>query len=261
MLPYIYIFGFPIPMYGLMAILGFGASLFVAMRWTEKYYIPKIDLGFASVFIMIGIIVGSKLLYFITHIPKMIKYWDVFLENPWEVLIVVFSGYVFYGGLIGAAVAVYFYARHYRYSVFAFADVLAPVIPLFHFFGRLGCFFGGCCYGIEYHGLFAIKFPYNELVPELCEVERFPVQLMESLLNLVLFIFLVWYSGKKRKPGQTLGIYLIAYTVIRMVTEMFRGDIVRGVSSIGLSTSQIISILLLPFGLWLIFRKENKKSE
>jgi phosphatidylglycerol:prolipoprotein diacylglycerol transferase len=256
MLPYIYIFGFPVPMYGLMAIIGFVVSLVVALKRAGVYGLTKQDMGFSSAYMVIGIIIGSKLMYFITNIPKLINNWDLFLERPWEVIMIVFSGFVFYGGLIGGALGVIIYAKQFKLQVMPFADAIAPVIPLFHAFGRIGCFFGGCCYGIEYHGIFAIDFPYNELTPELSEVTRFPVQFMESLLNIILFIFLLIYSKKKRKSGQTLGIYLLCYAVIRTVTEMFRGDLVRGVYA-GISTSQIISIILLPLGLWLIFRKEK----
>ena len=62
MLPYIYIFGFPIPMYGLMAIAGFAVSLIMALRRSAVYGISKQDLGFASAYMVIGIIIGAKLM-------------------------------------------------------------------------------------------------------------------------------------------------------------------------------------------------------
>lgn len=260
MLPYFYVFNIPIPMYGLMALIGFGVSLAVALTRAKRYGLSKMDLGFSSVYMIIGIIIGSKLMYFITYIPKLIKHFDLFLEHPWEVIMIVFGGFVFYGGLIGGALGIFLYAKQFKLSVLPFAEIIAPVIPLFHAFGRVGCFLGGCCYGKEYHGPFAVSFNYNPLVPELSEVERFPVQLLEAGLNFILFVILLLYSRKKRKWGQTLGIYILSYTVIRIVTEVFRGDMVRGVTGIGLSTSQIISLLLIPFGLWLVFRKE-KPSE
>lgn len=261
MLPIINIFGFPLPMYGVMAIIGFVVSLFAALKLAEIYSFPKQDLLFAAVYMVIGIVVGSKLMYFITYIPKLIKHFDLLVKYPWETLIIVFSGYVFYGGLIGGAIGIVIYAKQYKLKVLDFADVIAPVIPLFHAFGRIGCFLGGCCYGVEYHGIFAIKYPYNELVPELSEVERFPVQLMEAGMNLILFAVIYVYALKIRKSGKTLGIYLVSYTFIRIITECFRGDAVRGVSSGGISTSQIISMLLLPLGIWLIVKKNKNDNE
>ena len=260
MLPFIKVAGITIPTYGLMAIIGFLVSVVFALQLTKVYNLEKQDLLFSSVYMIIGIVVGSKLLYVITYIPLLIKNFDVFLEYPWQVFAMVTSGFVFYGGLIGGALGVWIYARQFKIDVMKFADTIAPEIPLFHAFGRIGCFLGGCCYGIEYDGIFSIEYNYNKLVPELSEVPRFPVQLMESGLNLLLFVFLYIYGRKKRKPGMVLGLYLICYTIIRTITEMFRGDMVRGVTEVGLSTSQIISIILLPLGIWLVTRKEKKVS-
>lgn len=114
MLPYLYIFGFPIPMYGLMAVVGFAVSLIVALRRSEVYGLTKQDLGFSSAYMIIGIIIGAKLMYFITYIPKLIINWDKFLKYPWEVIMIVFGGFVFYGGLIGGALGVMVYAKQFK---------------------------------------------------------------------------------------------------------------------------------------------------
>ena len=83
MLPIINIFGFPLPMYGLMALIGFVVALFAALKLTKVYELPRQDLLFSAVYMVIGIIVGAKLMYFITYIPRLIRNFDVFLENPW----------------------------------------------------------------------------------------------------------------------------------------------------------------------------------
>lgn len=257
MQPYIYIFGLPLSTYALMAIIGFAVSMFFSLKLAKVYELPKQDLLFSAVYMVIGIIVGSKLLYFITYIPKIITNFEDVINYPWQILTIVFGGFVFYGGLIGGALGVVIYAKQYKIDIMKFADTIAPVIPLFHAFGRIGCFLSGCCYGKEYHGFFAVKFEYNELVPVLSEVERFPVQLLESLLNIILWVILFMLARKRQPAGRTLGIYLICYTVIRTLTECLRGDVVRGVYAGGISTSQVISILLLPLGIWLVVRKRR----
>ena len=78
MLPYIYIFGYPLPMYGLLAIIGFVLAVLVAMSHAKRYGLPPSDVGFASFYCAIGIVVGAKLMYFITMFPKVIKHFDVF---------------------------------------------------------------------------------------------------------------------------------------------------------------------------------------
>ncbi|MBQ6813986.1 MAG: prolipoprotein diacylglyceryl transferase [Lachnospiraceae bacterium] len=261
MLPYIDIFGLQLPMYGLLAIFGFILGVIVAVRMAKRYGIPTMDVLFASFYCAMGLIIGAKLLYFITMLPKFIANFDVFLANPFGVIMYVFGGFVFYGGLIGGALGVLLYCKQFHLSVTPFMNVAAPAIPLMHAFGRLGCLCAGCCYGMEYHGHFAITYPLNSMTQGMAGVPRFPTPLVEVAVNLILFVFLFIYMRKAdRKPGQGLGIYLVVYSIMRFLLEFARADDIRG-GILGLSTSQIISLLLLPFGIWLIVRKINSKSE
>ena len=100
-------------------------------------------------------------------------------------------------------------------------------------------------------------------MPVLDDVPRIPVQLIEASLNFViaLVLYRLMKCGKM-KLGQLMGIYLVYYTIIRFLMEMMRGDSIRGNVG-GISTSQIISILLIPIGIvlvhgkWLAKRQEN----
>ena len=257
MLPYIYVFGYPLPMYGLLAIVGFVLAVLVAMSLSKKYGLPPSDVGFASFYCAIGLIIGAKLMYFITMLPKFIRNFDVFLDNPWLVLMYVFSGFVFYGGLIGGAIGVIIYCKQFSVPLKPFMNVAAPAIPLMHAIGRIGCVCAGCCYGMEYDGPFAITYPCHEFTYEICGVPRFPTQLVETAVNLVLAVSLYIFVKKGvKKDGQPIGIYLIVYSIMRFMLEFVRDDSVRG-GMLGLSTSQWISLLLLPLGLYLVFRKDR----
>ena len=257
MLPHIYIFGFPLPMYGLLAILGFGLAVAVAMSLAKKYGLPPSDVGFASIYCAMGIVIGAKLMYFITMLPKFIKNFDVFLENPWVVLIYVFSGFVFYGGLIGGAIGVVIYCKQFSVPLKPFMNVAAPAIPLMHGIGRIGCVCAGCCYGMKYDGPFAITYPCNEFTVGMCGVPRFPTQLVETTVNLILALCLyILVKRGVRKDGQPIGIYLIVYSIMRFLLEFARDDEIRG-GLLGLSTSQWISLILLPLGIYLAIRKDR----
>ncbi|MBQ9700802.1 MAG: prolipoprotein diacylglyceryl transferase [Lachnospiraceae bacterium] len=255
MLPFINVFGINIPMYGLLAVVGMVCGISAAVSLASKYGVAKMDVLFASFYCGIGIIVGSKLLYFITMLPQFIDRFDVFLENPWGVLMYVFSGFVFYGGLIGAALGVVIYCKQFKIPLRPVMCVAAPAIPLMHGIARLGCLCAGCCYGMEYHGPGAITFPENELIWGLSGVPRFPTQLVETGVNLVLFVCLYLYvrSGKARGE-KAIGAYIIVYSIMRFCLEFVRGDIIRGEFN-GFSTSQWISLILLPLGLFLVTKK------
>lgn len=266
MFPFINIFDIvTIPVYGLVFLVAFFAAIIIARSYAPSHGLSKMDTLFGAIYAGIGILIGSKVLYFITKLPFIIKHFDKYMrylkDFPMDALNYAFGGLVFYGGLIGALLFILIYCHQFKLSFLKYMDVFAPLIPFVHGFGRIGCFLSGCCYGIEYHGIFAVRFPYNQIVPELNEVTRFPVQLLEALLNfIVAAILFLLLKFKKMKPGQLLGIYLLYYTIARYLLEMLRGDIMRG--KIGsISTSQIISLLLLPMAILFISGKLKPKNQ
>jgi len=265
MYPFISLFNkIEIPVYGIVFVVAFFLAILIAIKYAPSMGLSKMDTLFGAVYAGIGILIGSKILYFITKLPFIIKHFDNYMKYlkhyPIDALNYAFGGLVFYGGLIGALLFILIYCRQFKLSFLTYMDVFAPLIPFVHGFGRIGCFLSGCCYGIEYNGIFSIQYPYNALIPELNEVQRFPVQLLEALLNfLVAAILFLLMKIKKMKPGQLLGIYLLYYTFARYFLEMLRGDIIRG--KVGsFSTSQLISILLLPLAILFISGKLKQKN-
>ena len=221
-----------IPLYGAIFMIGFFLAVLLARKLAPRFQGTKEDTTYAAAYGAIGILIGAKLLYFITKLPNIIikrdSFFLLFREAPLQALEYAFGGFVFYGGLLGAILGVWIYCRQYKVPFQPLLDIFAPFIPLAHGFGRIGCFFAGCCYGKEYHGIFCVRFPYNEQIPELSEVPRVPVQLIEAGLNFVVFGILFYMAKKKTcKRGQMMGIYLIYYTMARFLLEMLRGDKLR----------------------------------
>ena len=130
-------------------------------------------------------------------------------------------------------------------------NVITPGFAIFHVFGRMGCFFGGCCYGkIATWGIALYDEP---------GVLRIPIQLIESGCILLIFIVLL-YIDKKIKNISLLSVYLAMYAICRFVLEFFRGDAIRGIWW-GISTSQIISLLiLLALLIRFIFKRKPMKK-
>lgn len=179
---------------------------------------------------MIGGVVGSKVLFAITQIPWLIKHFSI--ENM--ILLIPQSGFVFYGGLFGVIFTLMFLTRNdadMRKKVF---EISVPAMPLFHAFGRIGCFLAGCCYG---------KKLSTPIVIGTIEFARIPVQIIESMAEFILFIVLFILS-KKNRDIDLLRIYLVIYAVIRFADEFLRGDKIRGIYG-GVSTAQWISLIIL----------------
>lgn len=261
MYPYIEIFSRKIPTYGLMSIIGlFVAGIFACyqIKKRDKDYIDMIIVLLIS---SIGIIVFSHLLYAITNIDllaRMITHFDKIKGfNDFASRIgYIFGGSVFYGGLIGFLLVSYICIKKKKLNKKTYYDIFACTIPLFHFFARIGCFLAGCCYGIESK----IGFTYvHSPLESANHVQRFPIQLVESGFNLLLFFTIFYLYKKKKLNGKLIYIYLLSYAVARFNFEFFRGDSYRGFL-FGLSTSQIISILIVLTVLITFFFKRIKKS-
>jgi phosphatidylglycerol:prolipoprotein diacylglycerol transferase len=124
-----------------------------------------------------------------------------------------------------------------------------PSIALAQGFGRIGCFFAGCCYGEEAKNNFGIVFHHSEFAPN--DIRLIPTQPISSALNFLNFFALIFLAKRTKADGQVAGFYLIFYSVGRFIIEFFRGDLERG--AVGpLSTSQFISVFLFLIGLGIV---------
>ncbi len=258
MLPYFDIFGRQLPSYAMLALIGgLIAGVFLCVRvWKQGY--DENDTIFFLFMCVIGVAVGGHLLYIITKaymIPYVFSATGIIdFINRYAANL---GGQVFYGGLIGGAVAAFITTRVKKLDHALYGDGMAVAIPLFHGFARVGCFLGGCCYGIESE--FGFTAHGNPWVPELNGVSRFPVQLLEAGLNFILaaVLYILMKRGDRTGllRGKLLGVYFASYAVIRFGDEFLRGDAVRGFI-LGLSTSQFISIFMFLAGLAYIIWNE-----
>lgn len=257
MYPLYHIGPIELPTYGTIILVAYIIGVFLMMHRAKVYNIEKYEFPLASLLALVGLIVGAKVVYVISIIPDYIAHWDIVKENVPFAIYNALSGFVFYGGLIGVLIMVYFYCVQRELKFLEFTNVVAPVIPFIHGLGRIGCLMGGCCYGIEYDGPFSITFPDNEFVSQLSSVPRFPVQILEFLINMIIFVILYQLAKKPRKPGFMLGLYLITYAIVRFSLEFLRGDVERGFF-FGVSTSQWISLILIPIGIYFLIKKTTK---
>ncbi len=244
MFPSFYFLGKEISMYALMAVIGLLVAGFVFCRRISKAGYDDNEAIFFLLTLSLGMLVGGSTMYFITNA----KYWYMLTQSSSfaELLTTLgklFGGSVFYGGLIGAYIIGLIYVKVRSLPKALYMDSAALFAPIFHIFGRLGCFFGGCCYGIECKFGFAAR--GNEITA-IGEATRFPVQLLESFCNLCIALIILAVLKKQRLAGRVFYLYLIMYSTVRFFDEFLRGDEVRGFV-FALSTSQFISIFIFLF--------------
>ena len=242
--------------YGVVLAAAYLLGLQLAMRRARARGMDPnraLDLGIA---IIVSALVGAKLLLVIVD-------FDHFRRNPGELFSIVRAGGVFYGGLIAAILVAFWYMQRHKMPLWMTTDIFAPGISLGHAVGRLGCLAAGCCYGHPTNLPWAITFTNPAAAANVgtpLGVPLHPTQLYESGTELVILAFLLLTEKKGRPfPGRTFWAYLLLYGLSRFVIEFFRGD-PRGMVFGNISTSQFISLILVPISLVMLVYL-SRKSE
>lgn len=239
MYPYISVFGHNIGTYGLCMLSGVALAVILAIHTGKAKGLIFEDVlivgAFALGFALIG---GCALFVFVTYSPEQII--DFVRSGNFTFLS---SGIVFYGGLIGGILGALVGIRVAGCEFVIVERSLVPFIPLGHAIGRIGCVLAGCCHGFAYNGPAALYYPHSVLGLSPTQ-GYFPVQPLESLINIGICAFLLWFEKKMRRATDLLFAYLGLYATFRFLLEYLRGDAIRGVWH-SISTSQIISLALL----------------
>ncbi len=265
MYPIFTIFGKSFGVYGLCAVIGLLAAGSVCVLLGKRV---AVTLDHSVIFLLTacgGLLIGGHLLYGIVNLDVLVSCMrgssSPTVSEMGSALVLTFGGNVFYGGMLGAFVALKLFSYRFtkipsRVSI----ELFAVCTPLFHVFGRIGCFFGGCCYGVP--SAIGFTAAYNPIVPELGGVCRFPVQLVEALGDLLIFLLLLYCFLKQYHRYRLFFVYLCLYAPMRFVLEFWRGDLQRGMW-FGLSTSQWIGlmILIVLFALFVVGRTKRKVEQ
>lgn len=251
---------FPINTYGVFLALAFLCAILITVKLAARDDLPREKIYDLCLWMLLSSLIGSKLLMLFTE-PE-------YRDNPWQLLSLDFlrSGGVFYGGLIGAILAGYFLMRRYQLPWWKTADACAPGIAIGNFFGRQGCFAAGCCWGKPTTLPWGVKFTElgHEITGVPIDVRLHPTQLYESFAMLIVFGFLLWLHKHKRFSGQVILTYALLYSVIRFLIEFVRddprGDLFGLTTLTGLSTSQIISVVVGTGALILLILRWRKAA-
>ena len=240
MFPYIRIFDLYMGTYGICMVLGFALAIVLASRRGKRYGLIFEDLIICAAFILgFAVVFGNLLYIFVTYSMEDIL--NFIRQGNFKFI---GSGIVFYGGLIGGIVGCWVGLKVAKIKFYTIEQAAVPFISVGHAIGRVGCVMAGCCHGMEYDGPLALYYP-NSVAGVSPDQGYFPVQLLEALINVVVICPLLLIIGKRaKKPTILLSAYLILYAITRFITELFRGDAIRG-GFLWLSTSQWISVILI----------------
>lgn len=253
---------FTITSFGLMMFASFIVGAWILGKQLQRYRMPAELAWDLLAWIAIGGLAGAKLYYVGLH-------WDDLVANPMGSL---FSrgGLVWYGGFIGGVAAYGWQIRRRKLPIATMFDATAPALAIAYATGRMGCFLVGDDYGLPTDAWYGIAFPKGSPpssagylrsvgadvpagIPDTQILAVHPTQLYEIAIALVMFAIL-WNLGRRaHRQGQLFGVFMTMYAIERFIIEFVRakGDRIL----LGLSTSQVASMIVLALGLWLVSRR------
>jgi len=243
---------FQIRWYSLAYIAGIALGWLYAIKIIEKlslkknyFLVRREQFDELITYLIIGIVLGGRLGYVIFY---NFKYYS---ENIIEIFKLWQGGMSFHGGLIGLIIAVYIYSKNSKTSFFKFADIISCVAPIGIFLGRIANFINGELYGKVSTLPWAIIFPYAG------NVARHPSQIYEAILEgFILFILLNYLAFKKNliiKSGYISGLFLIFYSILRIIAENFREpDVHIGYLFNYISMGTLLSLIIFFVGFIII---------
>ena len=233
--------------YGALILIGvIMAFLFLKKNAFKEFGLSEDDSQSLLMGLILMSVFGGKF-FMIFEAPSY------YLSNP--MTLVSNSGFVFYGSLIFSMGFIYWFIKKHQLPTWRFLDLIAFVTVIVHFFGRLGCFFAGCCHGIPTDSFISVTYSDISSQAQPLHTALHPTQLYSAFMLLSIFGILNWVKLRKQFDGQLFLLYLILYSIGRSIIEEFRGDSARGFLFDGwYSNSQFISTVIITFALIMYWR-------
>ena len=245
---HITIFGFSIAFYGIIIGIGMLLGITLAARDAERRGIGEDTVyDFALLGIVFGVI-GARLYYVFFQ-------WDNYRGNLLEILNLRAGGLAIYGGVIGGILSLMFYCKRKKQNFLNLADSLILGVLVGQILGRWGNFFNAEAFGRYTDSLFAMQLRRDIVNPIMINsallqhlvrvngvdyIQVHPTFLYESVWNLCLLLFLLWYRPKKRFTGELFFLYLGGYGLGRVWIEGLRTDSLL-VPGTGIAVSQALA--------------------
>ncbi|AFL53209.1 phosphatidylglycerol:prolipoprotein diacylglycerol transferase [Sinorhizobium fredii] len=242
--------------YGLAYVAGILLGWFYARRIAQNSSLwrndtPPLNMAQLDDFLLWaagGIVLGGRLGY--------ILFYDLgsVLQNPIRAVEIWNGGMSFHGGLLGTTLAIVLFARRNAIPIWSMLDVVAAVVPIGLFFGRIANFINGELWGRLSSMPWAVVFPTGGPFP------RHPSQLYEAFLEGVLLLIVLAYLVYRRKalkaPGLVTGIFVCGYAASRIFVEFFREpDAQIGYLAGGwLTMGMVLSLPMALAGIWAMAR-------
>ncbi|MEN3014971.1 MAG: prolipoprotein diacylglyceryl transferase family protein [bacterium] len=230
--------------YGTILYLDLLLSVYLLSRFCNRFGLEFSRVFNYTIVLVFSMYIGGKLGFLIINREEVDSLFDfmVYIIDPHS------GGLTIIGSIIFSALVLYFASFLFKFNFLALADLFSFVSPFSIFVGRLACLFAGCCYGKPSSwGVF------------INGTTRYPTQIIESLLSLMLFLYFLYLLKRYNQPGTFLGSFFIGYGFIRFFVEFFRES---NIVMLNLSSAQIFCIMMIIVGfVLLIWIKRADRQE
>lgn len=243
----------PINWYGLTMALGFLVGGYLVWRWAPKYEVPREKLDGLLLCIILGSVIGARIYYVVQND------FSSYLQEPWKVLEVWEGGLAFFGGLLGAILAAYLYARRQGLAFSRIADLFAPAIPIGAAIGRISCGLAGMDYGTPTQLPWSVIYTNPNSYAPTDGIPRHPDQYYELIGDLLIAGILIEFRDRLSKGGLFLT-YLVLFSTLRFFIFFVRGSV--DPVAFGLKNAQLtaLAILLVAFPVLIRTIRENRRN-
>lgn len=240
MLPVLFKVGnFPVHAWGLLLMAGFLLATWRAAKNGKRYEISPEDVWDIALIGLFGGIVGARLLY-------VALTWNDYATNPLNVFALWNGGMTSFGGFVGGILAGVLACRFKKVNAWDMADLAAVSFPIGYFFGRIGCFLNGCCYGGVCDLPWAVRFHIKDASGmDILTAPSHPAQLYAAIASVVMFAILLPLERRRAFRGQVILAFLILYSIYRFLVEFVREGTTADSSGIlNLTEAQVACIVI-----------------
>ena len=233
---YFLFFGLHITYYGFIIALAMALAVFVACKNAKFRGLKTDDLIICACYVLPLAIIGARI-YYVIFSDHNYTFGEIF--RIWD------GGMAILGGVIGGAIGVMLYCLIHKKNFLDVGDIAASSLILGQAIGRIGCYFAGCCYGVEVTDPSLMWFPLSTQIDGVWHLSTFFYECIWNLLGFVVLMLLLRKSGVKQR-GAIMSLYLIIYGTGRAWIEALRGDSLY-IGSI--KVSQLLSIIMIIIGI------------
>ena len=232
---YFTLFGRPIYFYGVLIGLGFLLAIVFCAKRAKRFGLKEDDVYDVAIWLIPCSILGARLYYVLFR-------FDYYRVHPDELFSVWNGGLAIYGGVIAGVLTVYLVCRHKKIPVPAMLDNLCYGLLIGQIIGRWGNFLNREAFG----AVTDIFCRMGLTAPDGTTVYVHPTFLYESLWNLGVLLFLLWFerTGRRRFDGHCVALYFLLYGLGRFWIEGLRTDSLY-IGNTGVRVSQALSLALV----------------